>query len=59
MFKHIPDMEGAPLKMNALILEHPFGSQHELLNRIFLHYKKQLFIQVSYYYYFCYNCQNF
>ncbi|KAL6077052.1 Vacuolar Protein [Balamuthia mandrillaris] len=41
----LPNIEGAPIRLNSLILRHPFTTQEELIERISAHYVRQAIIQ--------------
>lgn len=44
--KFIPNVESAPINLNALLLKHSFVSSDQLRNRIMQHYKTQLVRQM-------------
>ena len=44
--KFIPNVESAPLNLNALLLKHSFVSSDQLRNRILQHYKTQVMRQM-------------
>lgn len=44
--KFIPNVESAPINLNALLLKHSFVSSDQLRNRILQHYKNQLVRQM-------------
>jgi hypothetical protein len=44
--KFIPNVESAPLNLNALLLKHSFVSSDQLVDRILQHYKSQLMRQM-------------
>lgn len=44
--KFIPNVESAPINLNALLLKHSFVSSDQLRNRILQHYKTQLVRQM-------------
>lgn len=39
--KLLVNIDNAPLKLNCLLLKHPFDTKEDLLNRIITHYKLQ------------------
>ncbi|KDO35051.1 hypothetical protein SPRG_01115 [Saprolegnia parasitica CBS 223.65] len=43
---HVPDLDNAPIRLNALIVEHAFGTSGEVTRRVTKYYTRQLWKQV-------------
>jgi len=41
----IPDIDSAPIKLNALVLKHPFSTRADLITRISNHYYRQILLE--------------
>lgn len=43
---HVPDLDNAPVRLNALMIEHAFGTSGDLMRRVSKYYKGQLWKQL-------------
>lgn len=43
---HVPDLDNAPVRLNALMIEHAFGTSGDLTRRVSKYYKGQLWKQL-------------
>ncbi|KAF1315687.1 Vacuolar protein sorting-associated, partial [Globisporangium splendens] len=43
---HVPDLDNAPLRLNALMIEHAFGTSGDLTRRVSKYYTRQLWKQL-------------
>ncbi|OQR97695.1 vacuolar protein sorting-associated protein [Thraustotheca clavata] len=43
---HVPDLDNAPIRLNALVIEHAFGTSGEVTRRVTKYYTRQLWKQV-------------
>ena len=42
----IPNIDNAPIRLNALILQHPFATQKDLMQRVAAYYQQQAILEV-------------
>ncbi|RHY08394.1 hypothetical protein DYB36_000830, partial [Aphanomyces astaci] len=43
---HVPDLDNAPIRLNALVVEHAFGTSGDVTRRVSKYYTRQLWKQV-------------
>ena len=43
---HVPDLDNAPIRLNALIIEHAFGTSGEVTRRVSKYYTRQMWKQI-------------
>ncbi|CCI41714.1 unnamed protein product [Albugo candida] len=43
---HVPDLDNAPVRLNALMIEHAFGTSGDLIRRVSKYYTRQLWKQL-------------
>ncbi|ETW03541.1 hypothetical protein, variant [Aphanomyces invadans] len=43
---HVPDLDNAPIRLNALVVEHAFGTSSDVTRRVSKYYTRQLWKQV-------------
>ncbi len=43
---HVPDLDNAPIRLNALIIEHAFGTSNDVTRRVSNYYTRQLWKQI-------------